>query len=124
VKEHFGSYPISTTPEQMRLPGVQRQPVGPLTIKPEQSLVSGYFNIDNGGGRVRGVYLQRNSAVKPIFAQWITPLKSLGVTTLALRDTGGTDHLAFDRVGIPGFQFIQRSAELLYPDASFEYGYV
>jgi hypothetical protein len=107
VAEHFGSYPTSTTPEQMRRPGVQCQPVGPLSIKPEQSLVSGYFNIDNGGGRIRGVYLQGNSAVEPIFAQWIALLKSLGVNTLTLRDTAGTDHLSFDHVGIPGFQFIQ-----------------
>jgi len=63
--------------------------------------------VDNGTGKIRGVYLQKNAAIAPIFEQWIEPLKDLGVTTLTLRNTGGTDHEAFDAVGIPGFQFIQ-----------------
>ncbi|MGC1873199.1 MAG: M20/M25/M40 family metallo-hydrolase [Acidobacteriaceae bacterium] len=107
VKNHFGSYPISTAPDQMKLPEWLRKPAGPLTVLPEQKLVSGYFNLDNGSGKIRGVYLQGNAAVAPIFAAWIAPLKSLGVTTLTMRNTGGTDHLSFDAVGIPGFQFIQ-----------------
>lgn len=107
VRKHFGSYPFSTTPDQMRLPQSHRKAVGPVTIKPEQKLVSVYFNLDNGGGRIRGVYLQGNFAVEPIFAQWIKPLKELGVTTLTLQNESGTDHLSFDTVGIPGFQFVQ-----------------
>ena len=107
VKDHFGSYPVSNAADQMRLPEWLRKPVGPLTIKPEQKLVSGYFNVDNGGGRIRGVYLQENAAAAPIFAQWIAPLKPLGVTTLTIRNTSSTDHVSFDAVGIPGFQFIQ-----------------
>ncbi|HUV96237.1 MAG TPA: M20/M25/M40 family metallo-hydrolase, partial [Acidobacteriaceae bacterium] len=107
VKNHFGSFPVSTAPNQMKLPEWLRKPAGPLTILPEQKLVSGYFNVDNGSGKIRGVYLQGNAAVAPIFAAWIAPLKSLGVTTLTMRNTGGTDHLSFDAVGIPGFQFIQ-----------------
>ena len=107
VRDHFGSYPVSTAPDQMKLPGWLRKPAGPLTIKPDQKLVSAYFNLDNGGGRIRGVYLQENASVAPIFAQWIAPLKTLGVTTLTLRNTASTDHIAFDAVGIPGFQFIQ-----------------
>jgi carboxypeptidase Q len=107
VKNHFGSYPISTAPDQMKLPEFMRKPDGPLTILPEQKMVSGYFNMDNGSGKIRGVYLQENAAVAPIFAAWMAPLKSLGVTTLTMRNTGGTDHLSFDAVGIPGFQFIQ-----------------
>jgi len=107
VRDHFGSFPLSTAPDQMKLPEWLRKPAGPLTIKAEQKLVSGYFNLDNGSGKVRGVYLQGNAAVAPIFAAWIAPLKGLGVTTLTLRNTGGTDHLSFDAVGIPGFQFIQ-----------------
>ena len=107
VKNHFGSFPVSTAPDQMKLPEFLRKPAGPLTILPEQKLVSGYFNLDNGSGKIRGVYLQENAAVAPIFAAWIAPLKSLGVTTLTMRNTGGTDHLSFDAVGIPGFQFIQ-----------------
>jgi carboxypeptidase Q len=107
VKQHFGSFPLSDTPEQRQMPDFMRKPAGPLTVKPEQKLVSAYFNVDNGGGRIRGVYLQGNAAIAPIFAQWLAPLKDLGVTTLTMRNTGGTDHLSFDAVGIPGFQFIQ-----------------
>jgi hypothetical protein len=107
VRNHFGSFPLSTAPDQMKLPEWLRKPAGPLTVKPEQKLVSGYFNLDNGSGKVRGIYLQGNAAVAPIFAAWMAPLKGLGVTTETLRNTGGTDHLSFDAVGIPGFQFIQ-----------------
>ncbi len=106
-KQHFGSAPLSTAPDQLALPEFMRRYAGPLEVKPEQKLVSGYFNVDNGSGKIRGVYLQGNAAVAPIFAQWIAPLKDLGVTTLTMRNTGGTDHLSFDAVGIPGFQFIQ-----------------
>src|SRR5581483_10881086 len=74
---------------------------------PDQQKISGYFNVDNGSGKIRGVYLQENAAVAPIFQQWIEPLNDLGGTTLTMRHTGGTDHEAFDSVGIPGFQFIQ-----------------
>lgn len=107
VRQHFGGAPLSTEPDQLKLPEFVRKAAGPLELKPEQKLVSGYFNIDNGTGQLRGVYLQNNAAVAPIFAQWIAPLKDLGVTTLTMRNTGGTDHLSFDGVGIPGFQFIQ-----------------
>ena len=84
-----------------------RRAAGPLEVKPEQKLISGYFNVDNGTGKIRGVYTQGNAAIAPIFAQWIAPLKDLGVTTITNRNTGGTDHLSFDAVGIPGFQFVQ-----------------
>ena len=107
VKQHFGSAALSTAPDQVALPEFMRRYAGPFEFKPEQKLVSGYFNVDNGSGKIRGVYLQGNAAIAPIFAQWIAPLKDLGVTTLTTRDTGGTDHLSFDAVGIPGFQFIQ-----------------
>jgi carboxypeptidase Q len=111
VKEHFGSAPLSTAPDQAALPEFMRRPSGPLELKPEQRQISGYFNLDNGSGKVRGVYLQENAAIAPIFAQWIAPLKDLGVTTLTMQNTGGTDHLSFDAVGIPGFQFIQDSLD-------------
>jgi len=107
AKEHFGSFPLSTDADQLALPEFLRKPGGPLVVKPEQKLISGYFNIDNGTGKIRGVYTQGNSAMVPIFAQWIVPLKDLGVTGITNQDTGGTDHLSFDAVGIPGFQFIQ-----------------
>jgi carboxypeptidase Q len=105
--QHFGSAPRSTEPDQLKLSEFMRRVTGPLQLKPEQQKVSGYFNVDNGSGKIRGVYLQGNAAISPIFAQWIAPLKDLGVTTLTMRNTGGTDHLSFDAVGIPGFQFVQ-----------------
>ena len=104
---HFGSAALSTAPDQLQLPEFMRRAVGSLEVKPEQKLVSAYFNVDNGTGKIRGVYTQGNAAIAPIFAQWIAPLKDLGVSTITNRNTGGTDHLSFDAVGIPGFQFIQ-----------------
>jgi carboxypeptidase Q len=106
VKEHFGYAAPLTTPDEQALPEFMRA-TGPLELKPEQKLISGYFNVDNGSGKIRGIYTQENAAVVPIFQQWMAPLKDLGVTTITMRNTGGTDHLSFDAVGIPGFQFIQ-----------------
>jgi carboxypeptidase Q len=82
-----------------------------MKLKPEHAKVAGYFNYDNGTGRIRGVYLQGNDMMRPIFQSWFEPLKDLGVTTISIRDTSGTDHLSFDAVGLPGFQFIQDSVE-------------
>lgn len=82
-----------------------------MQLKPEHANFSAYFNVDNGTGAIRGVYLQGNDAVAPIFAAWMEPFRSLGMTTLTPRNTGGTDHLAFDAVGLPGFQFIQDPVE-------------
>jgi len=78
-----------------------------MQLKADHSKVSGYFNADNGTGKIRGIYLQGNEAVRPIFEKWMEPFKSMGMTTLSIRSTGGTDHVAFDEVGLPGFQFIQ-----------------
>jgi len=72
---------------------------------------AGYFNIDNGTGKVRGIYLQGNEACKPIFTKWLAPFNDLGATTVTISNTGGTDHQAFDAVGLPGFQFIQDPME-------------
>jgi len=107
VKQHFGFVPLSTEAEQLKLPDFLRKPAGPVQLKPEQQKISGYFNVDNGSGKIRGVFLQENAAVAPIFQQWMAPLQDLGVSTLTMRNTGGTDHEAFDSVGVPGFQFIQ-----------------
>ncbi len=82
-----------------------------MELKLEHAKVAGYFNVDNGTGAIRGVYLQSNEAVAPIFSQWMAPFANLGMTTLAIQNTGGTDHLAFDAVGLPGFQFIQDPVE-------------
>lgn len=78
-----------------------------MQLKPEHSKLAAYFNMDNGTGAYRGVYLQGNEAVAPIFRQWIQALTNLGMTHLTIRNTGGTDHLSFNAVGLPGFQFIQ-----------------
>ena len=107
VKQHFGFVPLSTAPDQVKLPEWMRKPAGPLVLKPDQQKISGYFNVDNGSGKILGVYLQENMAETPIFAQWIEPLKDLGVTAISVRNTEGTDHESFDAVGVPGFQFIQ-----------------
>ena len=88
VKEHFAD------PKTMK-------------VTAEHAKLSGYFNLDNGSGKIRGVYLQGNEATRPIFESWLAPFRDLGVTTIAVRDTGGTDHLSFNAVGLPGFQFIQ-----------------
>ena len=88
VKEHFGD-PVT------------------MALKPEHAKLAAYFNVDNGTGKIRGVYLQGNDAVRPIFESWLAPFRDLGATTLTIRDTGGTDHQSFDDLGLPGFQFIQ-----------------
>lgn len=88
VKEHFGD------PDTMKLSAAHAK-------------LSGYFNVDNGSGKIRGVYLQGNDAMRPIFEQWLSPFRDEGVSTITIRNTGGTDHLSFDDVGLPGFQFVQ-----------------
>ena len=88
VKEHFGD-------------------PGTMKITEAHAKLSGYFNLDNGSGKIRGVYLQDNVAMRPIFEKWLAPFHDLGVTAITVRNTGGTDHLSFDAVGLPGFQFVQ-----------------
>jgi carboxypeptidase Q len=75
--------------------------------RPEYAKLSGYFNVDNGGGKIRGVNLQGNDMMRPVFEAWLAPFKDLGAASITIRNTGGTDHLSFDAVGLPGFQFIQ-----------------
>ena len=78
-----------------------------MKLTPEHAKLSGYFNLDNGSGKIRGVYLQGNDAMRPLFETWLAPFRDEGATTIAIKNTGGTDHLSFDAVGLPGFQFIQ-----------------
>ena len=85
--------------------------VADMVLKPAHAKFAGYFNVDNGTGAIRGVYLQGNEAVGAIFSAWMKPFDNLGMTTLTIRDTGGTDHQSFDRVGLPAFQFIQDDVE-------------
>jgi hypothetical protein len=76
-------------------------------VKPEQAKFDAYLNLDNGSGKIRGIYLEGNDAIRPLFERWLAPFHDMGVTTVSLRHTGGTDHLSFDDAGLPGFQFIQ-----------------
>jgi len=92
VKNHFGD-------------------VKTMKLKPEHSRISAYYNLDNGAGKIRGIYLQGNDAARPLFETWLAPFKDLGANTVTIRNTGSTDHVAFDAIGIPGFQFIQDQLE-------------
>jgi hypothetical protein len=78
---------------------------------PEYDKTSAYYNIDNGTGRIRGIWMEGNTAVAPIFSAWIAPLKDLGVEILGPRSVGSTDHASIDRTGVPGFQFVQERLE-------------
>lgn len=86
-------------------------PQGPLVTKPEHDKFSAYFNLDNGTGKIRGVFLQGNESVRSIFRAWLAPFRDLGASTITINNTGGTDHQSFDGVGLPGFQFIQDPVE-------------
>jgi hypothetical protein len=104
VGQHFGSRPKDTELSESRYGW---RPTGPVTAQPDHAKLSAYFNIDNGSGKVRGIYAEANSAAAPLFEAWLRPLHDLGADTVTLRHTGGTDHLPFDSIGLPGFQFIQ-----------------
>ncbi len=116
VAEHFGSYPEPTTRPsgRTRRPTTQlvtSQPTRNLIKRSEYEKLSVYFNLDNGTGRIRGVHLEGNEAARPIFRQWLAPFADLDAQTLTISKTGGTDHVSFDAIGLPGFQFIQDSIE-------------
>jgi carboxypeptidase Q len=95
VKQHFGD------------PNAEDPATHLIKITPEHAKLDAYYNVDNGTGKIRGVYLQGNEMIAPIFEAWMEPFHDLGMTTLTIRNTGGTDHLSYDAVGLPGFQFIQ-----------------
>lgn len=82
-----------------------------MTLLPDHEKFSSYFNIDNGTGKIRGIYLQGNEACRDIFSKWLEPFHDLGAKTVTVNNTGGTDHQSFDAVGLPGFQFIQDEIE-------------
>lgn len=111
VTEHFGKR--IDPPRTAGGPGQAPPPAAPpkFELLPEQAKVAAYFNLDNGTGKIRGVYMQGNEAVRPIFRAWLAPFREMGAGTLSISNTGGTDHLSFDAVGIPGFQFIQDEIE-------------
>lgn len=106
VKQHFGEMQGGG-----RFAAMLGQPPGKLIKKPDYEKLSAYYNMDNGTGKFRGVYLQGNLAAAPIFRVWLLPFKEMGASTLTINNTGGTDHLSFDAIGLPGFQFIQDPIE-------------
>lgn len=122
VAQHFGSMQNPATSAAPATGGANTSalgngngaatPAGPaLVTKPDYEKLSAYFNLDNGTGKIRGVYMQGNEGVRSLFRQWLTPFRDMGATTLSISNTGGTDHLAFDAIGLPGFQFIQDEIE-------------
>lgn len=104
VAEHFGTPATNATPA---INGRPETAAKDMVLKPEHEKLSAYYNLDNGTGTIRGVYLQGNAAVKDIFQSWLAPFEDLGAKTITISNTGGTDHQSFDGIGLPGFQFIQ-----------------
>ena len=118
VSDHFASRPQPPEPRGDEAPAFLRNdPPAPMTLKPEHAKLAAYFNLDNGTGRIRGIYLQENAGTKPVFESWMPSVADLGATRVSMRNTGGTDHQSFDAVGLPGFQFIQDPIE--YSNGSF-----
>ncbi|HEY7513338.1 MAG TPA: M28 family peptidase, partial [Vicinamibacteria bacterium] len=111
VGAHYASRPEPQDPLERELPRHLRREQGRLTVKPDHARFSVYFNVDNGTGRIRGTYTQGNAGAAPIFEAWLQPFADLGAVAVTQRNTFGTDHLSFDRVGLPGFQFVQDEAD-------------
>jgi len=109
VADHFGSAKAPTRVEGGDAP--RERPRATYELKAEHEKFSAYFNLDNGTGKIRGIYLQGNEAVRPIFRAWLAPFADMGATTITSSNTGGTDHQSFDGIGLPGFQFIQDPLE-------------
>ena len=110
VAQHFGKVEESPEASFARLVGGGGATKN-LTRGAEYDKLSAYFNLDNGTGKIRGVYLQGNEAVRSLFREWLLPFRDAGAQTLSISNTGGTDHLSFDAIGLPGFQFIQDQVE-------------
>lgn len=110
VAQHFGA-PSGESKDDSFLRLIQGGVAKKIKRGPEYDKLSAYYNLDNGTGKIRGVYLQGNEAVRPIFRQWLQPFRDLGASTLSASNTDGTDHLSFDAIGLPGFQFIQDEIE-------------
>jgi carboxypeptidase Q len=100
VKQHFADWEPDREPDKEK-----------IKILSEHAKLDAYYNVDNGSGKIRGIYLQGNESVAALFTQWMEPFHNVGMTTLSIRNTGGTDHLSFNEAGLPGFQFIQDPIE-------------
>ena len=107
VAKHFAKYPEPTDPEQKLIPAAFRTNKGTLVKTGAYEKITAYFNLDNGSGKIRGIYAQENLAIAPIFEEWLKPWNDVGATIVTQRNTGSTDHVSFDAVGVPGFQFVQ-----------------
>jgi hypothetical protein len=107
VSRHFGKFEEPTDPQEKALPVFLRTSRGKLEPGRDYGKVAAYFNLDNGGGKIRGVYAQENMEVAPIFEAWLKPFNDVGATIVTQRNTGSTDHVSFDQIGLPGFQFVQ-----------------
>ena len=110
---HLATRPDTEDPEQLALPEVLRETTWPVQPLPGHARFSAYFNVDFGAGRIRGVFAQENVAARPIFEAWLEPLHDLGAATVSPKSVGGTDHLSFDRVGLPAFQFMQDARDYM-----------
>jgi len=116
VSNHFGSFGTNTFPRRAQAASdtdTNEPPPPPLLRGPEYDKLSVYFNLDNGAGKIRGIYMQGNEAVRPLFTKWLTPFHDLGAETVTVSRTGSTDHISFDNIGLPGFQFIQDPLEYM-----------
>jgi len=110
VAQHFGK-PLDDSKDASFMRLIQGGMARKIKRGAEYDKLSAYYNLDNGTGKIRGIYLQGNEAVRPLFRQWLQPFRDLGAATLTADNTGGTDHLSFDAIGLPGFQFIQDEIE-------------
>ncbi len=114
IEQHFAARPAPSDPTEAKLPKSLWRTAGrPLSLKPEHAQLAAYFNLDNGAGKIRGIFAQENAAAVPIFEHWIAPVKDLGVATVTMRTTAQTDHISFDNVGLPGFQFLQEELDYM-----------
>lgn len=116
VEKHFGRLiPQARREGEEQSSGdnaaTRQRPRNQYELFPEHEKLSCYFNLDNGAGKIRGIYLQGNEAVRPLFRTWLAPFADLDASTVTAGNTGGTDHLSFDSIGLPGFQFIQDPLE-------------
>lgn len=115
VTKHFGSTATSTNSApssgKSSSSGSSPRPTTTIAKKPGYDKISAYFNLDNGTGKIRGIYLQGNEAARPLFRSWLVPFRDLGAETVSYASTGATDHVPFDAIGLPGFQFIQDDIE-------------
>ena len=107
INKYVASRAESNDPADKDVPSFMRRNTNPLVYKPLHGKISAYFNLDNGGGKIRGIYAENNAAAKAIFDAWLAPFHDMGAKTSTMKKTGSTDHVSFDAVGVPGFQFIQ-----------------